>query len=99
METITITERYPKKIVVTSYDKSWFDSYPSNTTITVLSFVLLVVTVLILSFMLKYAWNKTIPHIFGIREISYVEAMLMGLIVNLLIKDDYVNMYNNFLNI
>lgn len=49
----------------------------------ILSFV---VTVLVISFIVKTAWNYSMPHLFGLPQASFIEALSLFVLLKLLIR-------------
>lgn len=61
----------PKKIQ-SSADAFWF-------------LLLLLALLLIFVFILQFAWNATMPHIFGLKQINFFQALLLLILVRMLL--------------
>ncbi|AYV84872.1 MAG: hypothetical protein Hyperionvirus47_4 [Hyperionvirus sp.] len=57
-------------------------NYRSND---VLTFVAIVVLLIIVVFILEYAWNAVMPSLFGVRRVNFWEALLLLIVARILI--------------
>ena len=60
-----------------------------------LALTLMFVAVIAAAYILKYAWNETMPHLFGLKEITAMQAFWLSVLANILIRDNCSQMYNS----
>ena len=60
-----------KKRHYTATDAFWF-------------FLLVLVFIVIFIFIFQYSWNRSMPHIFGLKPINFVQALLVLIVARML---------------
>lgn len=48
-------------------------------------FVLMLVLIVLFIFIFQYAWNGSMPYIFGIKSITFVQALLVLIVARMLL--------------
>lgn len=71
METSTNNYNRTGRRQYTAADAFWF-------------FLLILIFIVLFIFIFQYAWNGSMPHIFGLRPITFIQALLVLIVARIL---------------